>query len=318
MARKREAPGWTELEGGLMRSPPGRMVFCKIFDPFENRKDPDKKPEYICNLIFPPETDHSVLEDAVDAAAVKMFGKRFAERGRYNNPLKEAEVVLEKNLGVFGGDDALDGWLHLPAASQYPPDIVDAEVEDVDDAREAYAGRWACVTVNIKAWDNSGSKGVKAYLQNVQLLDDDDELNLGGRVSVREQFEPATAGDRRARATRATDERLDRDSRKRRQDDDERPAREERRSRRDDPPEPRRSRRDDDRPEPREERRSRRDDDRPAREERRRRDDDDNVVPLNRGRDRRSRDDDDRPRPRRPAPRRRDDDDEENAERVFD
>ena len=66
------------------------------------------------------------------------------------------------------------------------PGVVDGQLRDVTDERDAYAGRWAIISVNTYGYDNV-SKGVALGLQNVQLRQDDD--GFSSRVNAKNEFE---------------------------------------------------------------------------------------------------------------------------------
>ncbi|RRC17286.1 DUF2815 family protein, partial [Escherichia coli] len=55
------------------------------------------------------------------------------------------------------------------------------EVLDLDDIQtEAYSGRWGRLMLQPKAYNRDDNKGVKFYVDAVQLLGNDDSISKGG------------------------------------------------------------------------------------------------------------------------------------------
>lgn len=315
---------------------PCRLSFPYFFEPQET----DNGDRYQGNFLFPPnwkkQPDYKKFIDALYDVTEDEFGPEddWPQSKQNRWPYEVVRKAEEKDYEGYK-----DGWWFIKAASRDPIGIVDADRNEVTNPREVYGGRWARISVTVKAYDNK-SRGVGVYLNSVQLLDHDEQF--GGRGPAKNDFDDwegdsLSTDDRgtgrgharerddddrgrdRPRSDRA---RTDRDSPRRARDEPD----DRRRGRDDEDRRPARGREDDDRPAARARAPRGRDDDRgradgarSGREETRttRREDEpprrsrtrDDEDSRGRGRDR---DDDRDPPPRRS---RRDDDDDDRPRR---
>jgi hypothetical protein len=102
---------------------------------------------------------------------------------KLNWPFLDADANLA-DITSKGEDVDLEGWkLIRPNAYSKRPVVRDAtgEALDLDDiATEAYSGRWARLMLQPKAYNRPDNKGVKFYVDAVQLLGNDDNIGGGG------------------------------------------------------------------------------------------------------------------------------------------
>jgi hypothetical protein len=158
---------------------PGRLSFPKIFTP--NAAEFGGK--YATTLLLPPTFDLNPLKEALKQAAIEKFG---ADQAKWPKGMRGPKSVIRpcEEKGHLAG--YLPGWHFISAASADMPGVVDGQLRDVTDPKEAYAGRWAIISVNTYGYDNV-SKGVALGLQNIQLRQDDD--GFSSRVAARNEFE---------------------------------------------------------------------------------------------------------------------------------
>lgn len=158
---------------------PGRLSFPKLFKP--NAAEFGGK--YGTTLLLPPSYDFSSLKAALKAAAVEKFGPDPAKWPKNMRGPKDVIRPCSEKSHLAG---YLDGWHFVTASSADMPGVVDGQLDEVSDEREAYAGRWAIISVNTYGYDNV-SKGVALGLQNVQLRQNDD--GFSSRVNAKNEFE---------------------------------------------------------------------------------------------------------------------------------
>lgn len=183
--------------------PKGKILWSSLFTPRKTRNSTgDPKHEY--NHLIPKGADIKVLQEEALRVGKEKFGKAFSDaKGKWPSGIKSPFKRTESNDKLVAGlEDANlkveDFPFFVAARSKDKPGVVgpNGKSEGVD-ADQVYPGRWARATVQAFAYDSNGNKGVSFGLINVQLLDNDDELVIGGgRVNPESEFEPAEgAGD---------------------------------------------------------------------------------------------------------------------------
>jgi hypothetical protein len=158
---------------------PGRLSFPKLFTP----NSAEYGGKYATALLLPPTYDFTSLKAALKAAAIEKWGPDPDKWPRGMRGPKDVIKPCEEKSHLAG---YLPGWHFITAASKDIPGVVDGQLDEVEDERKAYAGRWAILSVNTYAYDNV-SKGVALGLQNVQLRQDDD--GFSSRVQAKNEFE---------------------------------------------------------------------------------------------------------------------------------
>lgn len=177
-------------------SPKGRLVFVALNKKFigKNAK-PDDEGQYAASMIFAPTLNHKPIETVLkDLAKAEKFvdkKKRIIDvsdvenwaPNKLNWPFLDADANLA-DITSKGEPVDLEGWkLIRPNAYSKRPVVRNSagEVLDLDDiAQEAYSGRWARLMLQPKAYNRPDNKGVKFYVDAVQLLGNDDAIGGGG------------------------------------------------------------------------------------------------------------------------------------------
>lgn len=169
-----------EKTGNLM-TPRCRMVWPSLFTPTAMRGQSADQAKHQITLLIPKDADIAVLRTAATEVATEKFGKKTSGLRSPFRKTEEKEQLAEL---------AEQFPCYITARSKDRPGIVGPNGKAVDDPEQVYSGRWARVSVQAFAYDNSGNKGVSFGLQNVQLLDQDEPLNVGGaRVSAEAEFD---------------------------------------------------------------------------------------------------------------------------------
>jgi hypothetical protein len=180
-------------------TPAGRITFAAIAKKYVDKNKEGDNGQYALNIVVPPKADLKLLKDRMTKTAKEKFGDKV--RG-----LRSPFLDADEKLGDKLPDNDFKGWIMLRANTyQMRPGVIDANgvtVPEDELAAALYNGRWARMSVQVSAYDQPSNKGVKFYLQNIQLLDDDETLALGGgRTKPEDDFEAvanAEGGDQTA------------------------------------------------------------------------------------------------------------------------
>jgi hypothetical protein len=172
----------------------GIITFAAVAKKWKDREKKDDDGQFALTLIFPPETDLSLIQDAAKKAAVDGSGGK--AKG-LKSPFLKAEEKLEDERRPEDFDP--EGWIMVRANTYTErPGVIFANGETcpVDElSDEVYNGRWARMSIRPKYYDQNGNKGVKFYLHNIQLLDDGEKWpTSGGRTAAEDDFEPVETG----------------------------------------------------------------------------------------------------------------------------
>lgn len=157
----------------------GRLSFVNLFTP---KKNDQGKDVYSTALLLPPDYDLGPLKAALHAAAVEKWGENRAKWPQLKRPPEKVIRPAEESQWYVG----FPGWHFINATTQTSPGVVNASREDVHDPAQAYAGRWARLSLNAFAYDKNG-RGVTLGLNNVQLTKHDEPLS--GRTRAADDFD---------------------------------------------------------------------------------------------------------------------------------
>lgn len=168
-------------------TPKFRVSYPQVFQP---RLNPlSNKHEYSVQAIFPPGTDFTKMQQALNQAGEAKWGPDKNKWPKsYRKPFRQAEdraETLEDGRVVFPpGFEA--GAVYLNLKSTQKPAVVDASVNPILDSSEFYPGCWAVASVSAYAYDQAGNRGLNFGLNNIQKIADGDPL--GGRMRAEDEF----------------------------------------------------------------------------------------------------------------------------------
>lgn len=180
----------------------GRILWYSVFKPRKAKNGKEGKHEF--NLLFPKDADHSALKEAALEAGKDKFSKTFKDAaGKWPSSIKTPFKRTADNDKLVAALEAADLKVEdfpvfLAARSNDRPGIVGPNGKsDGIEQEHVYSGRWAKMTLDCFGYEFEGNKGVSFGLKNIQLLDNDDELVVGGgRVSAESEFDAVEgAGD---------------------------------------------------------------------------------------------------------------------------
>lgn len=165
---------------------PIRLSYPAFFDPKKNDQDQDV---WECEALVPPNKDGDAFLDKLDAALVEVMTEHFGpedEWPRGRNDYQPSDKIKSVNPDKLPGPGITKDWSTFTARSYSQIGVVDADRNEVLNKREVYGGRWARLSLSITVYDNK-SKGPTIYLNNVQLLSNDE--SFGGRPSAENEFD---------------------------------------------------------------------------------------------------------------------------------
>lgn len=188
-------------KSGNLVTPKGRILWNSLFE-VRKRKVGEGKFEF--NLLIPKSADIGAMKEAAIEAGKDKFAKAFKDAaGKWPSSIRSPfKKTAENDKLVAGLEEAglkAEDWpVFFAARSKDKPGVVGPNGKaDGVDAEQVYPGRHAKATLQAFAYENDGNKGVTFGLINVQLLDNDEELVIGGgRVSAESEFDAVEgAGD---------------------------------------------------------------------------------------------------------------------------
>lgn len=165
---------------------PVRLSYPSIFDPREN--DQGQEVWETDALVRPDKEGKAFLgklQDALYEVMEKHFGPE-DEWPRGRNDYEPRDKIKYLDPDKLPSSSVNEDWSKFTARSYSPVGIVDADRNEVLNKREAYGGRWARLSLTVTVYDNK-SKGPAIYLNNVQLLDNDE--SFGGRPRAEQEFD---------------------------------------------------------------------------------------------------------------------------------
>lgn len=199
---KYDLNAWTYIEDeDRWMSPKVRLQFVALEKKFKSKeaKEGDDG-SYCASFIEPPTTNKKAINKAISELSKATFKDKKKKpidilapdyKGSVKSPFIDAEEKCS-DVTSKGEPVDLEGWtLCRPNAYSRRPVVRDNKGQEVDAddiGTEAYPGRWARLILQLKAYDRPDNKGIKFYVDSVQLLGNDDNIGSGGG-STGEEFE---------------------------------------------------------------------------------------------------------------------------------
>lgn len=138
-------------------------------------------PKYSAVLLIPKSDTNTkaALDGAVNAAVQKGRAEKWNNvvPPRLRLPIKDGDSVKESD-GTPYGEECKGHWvLSVNSGTDYPPKIVGPDLQPIMDATEVYSGMYGRIAVNFSPYNQSGNKGVGAYIStNVMKTRDGEAL----------------------------------------------------------------------------------------------------------------------------------------------
>jgi hypothetical protein len=173
---------------GNLVTPKGRLLWNALLQPRKGKGDKPGKYEF--NIAIPKDADIKVLQQAALEAGKEKFSKAFKDAaGKWPSSVKNPFKKTADNDKLAEIADEFP--IFFAARSKDRPGVVgpNGRAEGVE-PEHIYAGRYVKASIQAFAYETDGNKGVTFGLVNVQLLDDADELVIGGgKVSAESEFD---------------------------------------------------------------------------------------------------------------------------------
>ena len=165
-----------------------RFSFVHVLEAYAREQGQD--PKYSLTVLV-PKTDtetKKAIDAAIEAATVlgtssKWQGKR---PQKVNIPIHDGDGVKPSD-GMPFGDECKGHWVFTASSRiDYPPEVVDANLQAIISPAEVYSGCYGRVHINFFPYAYGGKKGIGCALNAVQKLEDGEPL--AGRVKASEVF----------------------------------------------------------------------------------------------------------------------------------
>lgn len=168
-----------------------RFSYAHVFQPYAFEGD-DKEPRYSATILIPksvkgkPNPEVAKIRQAIDAAYKEAQTDKWNGKQPKNwfNPLQDGD---EPNRDGEDRGEAYEGHWFINAKSRTKPGVVDAHLQPIMDSDEFYSGCYGNVSISFAGFDNSGNKGISAFLNNVMKTKDGEPLGAGA-ASAEEDF----------------------------------------------------------------------------------------------------------------------------------
>lgn len=179
---------------GNLVTPKGLTLWFDLHQRGKAKNGKEGKFQY--NIAIPKAADITAMKEAALEAGKEKFGKLFSAAGGkwpsgVKSPFKKSADNDKLVNGLEGAGLKVEDFpIMVGARSKDAPGVVGPDGKPVVDETSVYHGRWSRATLQAFAYDTDGNKGVTFGLVNVQLLDEGEELVIGGgRVSAESEFE---------------------------------------------------------------------------------------------------------------------------------
>ena len=158
---------------------PVRLSYVQLFRPRQIEGSDVSK--YSVCIMF-PKAD-KVLKKIFDDA-IKQTAKDDADKWGGKVPANLRGPIHDGDIDRSDRPEFAGMW-YFNASSTRKPGILDEAGDEMLDPDELYSGCWARVSVNFAGYNNSGNRGIGAYINNVMKIRDD--TRLGGTSATAEE-----------------------------------------------------------------------------------------------------------------------------------
>lgn len=153
-----------------------------LFVAARNRLDPSKDPRFEGHLIFPAAVqataEYKAVAQAMKQAAIDKWGDAKMRDAAFVKRIKWALKDYDKGEP---GDKVLKAW------TKTAPQIVGPSLQPITVQGDVWSGQQARFDIGVKAFENTGSLSVVAFLNSVQITKRDCP-RADGRASADKVF----------------------------------------------------------------------------------------------------------------------------------
>lgn len=160
-----------------------RLSYVNVFKPKETKQG-DLKYSVTCLLPKSDVKGYKMLMDTINAEFEAEKNGKLKGIASPKNPVHDGDGVSP--TGKAYGDECKGHWVFTASASSdYPPAVVDRNVQPIINPTELYSGCYGHVALSIYAY-NTGSTGIGFGLNGIQKVEDGEAL--GHSFSAEDAF----------------------------------------------------------------------------------------------------------------------------------
>ena len=178
----------------IVTKTPVRLSYPALFQP-KAPMSGQGDPKYQATFLIPKSDTETV--NALFAAINAEMAEAAAPAGKWKGAAPASPPVTfydgdqpNPKSGKPWGEECRGCYI-LRTSANNKPDVVDEYGNKALDATKFYAGCWVYASVAIAAYDNSGSKGISAFVNCVMFARDDQPLD--GHASASDDFKDLIA-----------------------------------------------------------------------------------------------------------------------------
>ena len=160
-----------------------RFSYPFVFRPQANNLRPNDPPTYNVDILI-SKTDQVTINNYNN-----MIGQFIQANLQTLGSAQGLKLPLKD--GDLKGDDNYKGHWFINLKSRFKPPIVDANMQEIIDENEFYAGCYGRANLSFYAYNNTGNRGVSCNLLALQKLQEGERLS-GVTVDVNAAFGPGS------------------------------------------------------------------------------------------------------------------------------
>lgn len=166
-----------------------RLSYVHLFKPYAYQAGQDEK--YGCTVLIPKSDTATMARINAAVEAAKQRGVTEKWNGQcppiVPTPVYDGDGVRPSD-GMAFGPECKGHWVFTSSTkADYPPEVVDLNLNPIINQSEVYSGMYARVNVNFFPYAFGGKKGVGCGLGSVQKVRDGESLG-GGALPAAQAF----------------------------------------------------------------------------------------------------------------------------------
>lgn len=162
-----------------------RLSYVNILKPFAFK--PGQTPKYSTTLLIPKDDTEtynnimSAIDEATQLGADTKWGGQIPPK--VATPIHDGDGTRPSD-GAAYGPECKGHWVMTASANEdYPPEVVDANIQPILSPSEVYSGMYARVHISFFPYNFSGRKGIGCSLGPIQKIADGEPLSGGPTAS---------------------------------------------------------------------------------------------------------------------------------------
>lgn len=146
-------------------------------------------PKFSVTMLFPKNSDLSLVKGALVAAKTAKFGSKENWPDGLESPVVDGDNPKYKDREGYAGH-----WVIKASTNEdQRPGVVDENVQAITDPSKFYPGCYARASIFAYVWEFGGKQGVGFILDHVQKVGDG--TAFGGKKPADQVFQPIGTGE---------------------------------------------------------------------------------------------------------------------------